>query len=99
MTLMERLRKEAEEHQTVYADDRRRKALLAEVADEIARLREMEKVLRQIAGMKRRTREQRLASACVLFLDSLPNARLQPTTERSEGGRLEGVIGPERRGL
>lgn len=27
------------------------------------------------------------------------NARLQPTTERSEGGRLEGVVGPERRGL
>lgn len=32
---------------------------------------EQEKVLRQIAGMKRRTREQRLANACVLFFDAM----------------------------
>lgn len=30
------------------------------------------KTLRQIAGFKRRTREQRLASACVTLLDALP---------------------------
>ena len=30
-------------------------------------------VLRQIAGMKRRTREQKLANACVIFLDALKN--------------------------
>lgn len=87
MTLMYRLRKEAEEHQTVYADDRRRKALLAEVADEIARLREMEKVLRQIAELPRKTREQRLASACVRFLDcmdSQPNAVAQAPSAPQE---------------
>ena len=40
-------------------------------------LREMENVLRQIAALPRKTREQRLASACVHFLDALdskPNA-------------------------
>ena len=38
---------------------------------ENAMLREMEKVLRQIASMKRRTKEQRLASACIIFMDAL----------------------------
>ncbi|MFA5430654.1 MAG: hypothetical protein WC329_05810 [Candidatus Omnitrophota bacterium] len=37
--LSERLRKEANEHQTVYDDDRRRKALLSEAADELEKLR------------------------------------------------------------
>ena len=32
---------------------------------------EQEKVLRQIASMKRRTKEQRLANACVLFFDAM----------------------------
>jgi hypothetical protein len=31
----------------------------------------MEEVLRQIAGMKRRTKEQRLANACVTFFDAV----------------------------
>lgn len=37
----------------------------------IAELEEFEKVLRQIADMKRKTREQRLASACLHFLESM----------------------------
>jgi hypothetical protein len=32
---------------------------------------EQEKVLRQIASMKRRTKEQRLAKACVVFFDAM----------------------------
>lgn len=31
----------------------------------------MEEVLRQIADMKRRTKEQRLAKACVVFFDAM----------------------------
>ncbi len=31
----------------------------------------METVLRQIAGMKRRTKEQRLAKSCVVFFDAM----------------------------
>jgi hypothetical protein len=34
-------------------------------------LQEAEKVLRQIADHKRKTKEQRLASSCVSFLDAL----------------------------
>lgn len=41
-------------------------------------------VLRQIAAMKRKTREQRLASACVIFLDSLPDAPPKPDPEASK---------------
>ncbi len=40
MPLVQRLRDEAEEHPTAYESDRRRKALLIEAADEVARLRE-----------------------------------------------------------
>lgn len=32
---------------------------------------EQEKVLRQIADMKRRTKEQRLAKSCVVFFDAM----------------------------
>lgn len=32
---------------------------------------EQEKVLRQIASMKRRTKEQRLAKSCVTFFDAM----------------------------
>lgn len=41
------------------------------VASERAAAEQAMKVLRQIAEMPRRTREQRLANACVTFLDAL----------------------------
>jgi hypothetical protein len=40
---------------------------------ELLRLKEAESVLRQIAQMKRKTREQRLANSCITFLDQLGN--------------------------
>jgi len=44
---------------------------LLRIEQERARSKQAMDVLRQIAGMQRRTREQRLASSCVAFLDSL----------------------------
>ncbi len=38
-------------------------------------------VLRQIADMPRRTREQRLASACVRFLDAIRAGAKEPSDE------------------
>lgn len=43
----------------------------AERDKEMSLLRESEKVLRQIAGHKRHTKEQRLASSCLMFVDAL----------------------------
>lgn len=42
-----------------------------QVACELLRLKQSEIVLRQIAQMKRKTREQRLADSCIVFLDSI----------------------------
>jgi hypothetical protein len=42
-----------------------------QVASELMRLKQAEIVLRQIAQMKRKTREQRLANSCIVYLDSL----------------------------
>ena len=58
----------------VAAGDPTGKLMQTELVHRIAALSEAEKVLRQIAGMKRKTREQRLASACILFLDALGEA-------------------------
>lgn len=41
-------------------------------------------VLRQIAGMTRRTREQRLAESCVVFLDALSGRQPQAASKNDE---------------
>jgi hypothetical protein len=73
-----------------------RELIVGELADELAAVRRAERasaaqamdVLRQIASMPRRTREQRLAKSCVDFLDSL---REGPNVEVSgvPAGRIE----------
>lgn len=55
----------------VAAGDATGKLMQSELVNRIAAMREMETVLRQVAGMKRRTREQRLAKACVTFFDAM----------------------------
>ena len=55
----------------VAAGDRTGKLMQDELVHKIAGMYEMEKVLRQIASMKRKTREQRLANACVQFIDCM----------------------------
>jgi hypothetical protein len=58
-------------HIRVAAGDPTGKLMQPELVNRIAAMREMEIVLRQIADMKRRTREQRLAKACVVFFDAM----------------------------
>lgn len=59
----------------VAAGDPTGKLMQDELVHRVAAMREMEKVLRQIAGMKRRTKEQRLASACIVFFDAMDGGR------------------------
>jgi len=56
------------------AGDRTGKLMQRELVLRISALREMSVVLRQIADMPRRTKEQRLAKACVTFFDAMENA-------------------------
>jgi hypothetical protein len=42
-----------------------------QIALELLRLKQAEIVLRQIAQIKRKTKEQKLASSCINFFDSL----------------------------
>ena len=58
----------------VAAGDPYGKLMQDELVNQIASLRGMETVLRQIAAMPRRTREQRLAKACVTFFDAMADA-------------------------
>jgi hypothetical protein len=44
-----------------------------EFINRVVAMREMEKVLRQVAGGTRKTREQQIANACVTFFDALEN--------------------------
>jgi hypothetical protein len=53
------------------AGDPTGKLMQSELVNRITAMREMEVVLRQIAAMARRTKEQRLASACVRFFDAM----------------------------
>lgn len=55
----------------VAAGDPHGKLMQPELVNRIAAMREMEVVLRQIAAMKRKTKEQRLAWACVTFFDAM----------------------------
>lgn len=55
----------------VAAGDPTGKLMQSELVNRIAAMREMEVVLRQIADMPRRTKEQRLAKSCVVFFDAM----------------------------
>lgn len=55
------------------AGDSTGKLMQRELVHRISALREMSVVLRQIADMTRRTKEQRLAKACVTFFDAMEN--------------------------
>lgn len=55
----------------VAAGDPTGKLMQTELVHRIRGLRECADTLRKIAGMKRRTKEQRLAWACVVFFDAL----------------------------
>lgn len=55
------------------AGDPTGKLMLSELVPRINAQHEMSLVLRQIADMPRRTREQRLAKACVTFFDAMEN--------------------------
>jgi len=59
----------------VAAGDPTGKLMLDELVHRIAAMRECEKVLRQIADMPRRTKEQRLAKSCVVFFDAMEQGR------------------------
>ena len=59
----------------VAAGDPHGKLMQEELVHRIAAMCEMEKVLRQIADMKRRTKEQRLAKSCVVFFDAMEAGR------------------------
>lgn len=59
----------------VAAGDPTGKLMQDELVHRIAAMREMEKVLRQIAEMTRRTKEQRLAKSCVVFFDAMEQGR------------------------
>jgi hypothetical protein len=55
----------------IAAGDPTGKLMQTELVSRITALREMSVVLRQIAAMQRRTKEQRLAKACVVFFDAM----------------------------
>lgn len=55
----------------VAAGDPTGRLMQSELVNRIAAMREMEVVLRQIASKTRHTKEQRLASSCVMFFDAM----------------------------